>query len=65
MHAESQTDDAIPSSVVMHIHVCLGTLDSPGTHKIISHWPGFSNPGQVLSCLSFSEMGHFLAYGNR
>ena len=26
-------------------------------------WPGLSNPGQVLSCLSFSEMGHFIAYG--
>ena len=33
--------------------------------KSMSHWPGLSNPGQVLSCLSFSEMGHFLAYGNR
>ena len=29
------------------------------------YWPGLSNPGQVLSCLSFSEMGPFLAYGNR
>ena len=31
----------------------------------VIYWPGLSNPGQVLSCLSFSEMGHFLAYGNR
>ena len=22
------------------------------------YWPGLSNPGQVLSYLSFSEMGH-------
>ena len=29
------------------------------------YWPGLSNPGQVLSCLSFSEMGTFFAYGNR